>query len=304
MNFLRTVALTVLSLTGCSDEVWYRVVPTTGGWIIARADIGNDSCAIMRVYSDPSANPDEVVTGIEVELADAEFAHVAYVSEGPGNAAGCTPDYYGAGMDERLGTEGSGTVRLREISYVDGRRVACKVKLRAEIDGVKFHETAHIWDDECPPPSGGEKRTYDAPHARLSGTLLSVTAWDPKTSTCASLGFEVDVGEDMQPIVMPEHWKLYGGQLLYMEDAQSCNSPEPYGGDSPPVRLDVSSLDETHSGRLGFEASEVGEIDGTPIQFPCRLSLDVSMELPQEYYWVPRFLTIEGFGVVVDGACG
>jgi hypothetical protein len=125
-------------------------------------------------------------------------------------------------------------------------------------------------DENCTPPSGGEKREYHAPKAHFSGTSLSITAWDAKSNTCASLGFEAYANGSMQLISTPEHWRYRGGHLTYMQDAENCNPTGAFNG--------------------GYDQP--------------RTLAQLLHPLAQEYYWVPRFMTIEGSGVTVGGACG
>jgi hypothetical protein len=245
------------------------------------------------------------VSGIDVELPDAELAHVAYVQKGFTGAAGCTTDPYfwieSIGT-ELIGTEGSGVVRLRDVSIVDGRQVACKVKLNAEIEGISFHETVEIWDPDCPTPApGGEKkRTYRSLTAAMSSGLLRILAWDSETSTCAVVYFDVYGGENPQSLVAPDDWRFIAGSLVHMDDAAGCS--EEGSGDSSGYEF-AESITETASGELTFLTSEASDVINSTTRIPCRLALKMSMEFRDEYHWVPRVVKLVDDDVVVDGAC-
>ena len=302
MSKIRPLLLGVLALgvAGCSDQVWYRAAGSGSQITIVRADLEANSCAKISISALPPGMGSTPVEDISVDFPDAEFAYVAYVAE-RGGADRCTTDNYVSSVDALEG-EGSGKLRLREVGTDEGRLIACKARLAASFAGIEFRGSLPVWDEACPEPTQGERRRYDQQlRAHYAFGLLTVYAYDADTSTCTYTNFEY-AGEfdDSPELIEPEGWRYAGTGILHIPLASLCTPDEETFAN--PNTISLLSPHDRGRGRLTFETSEPG-VDDEPSSIPCRIGFEIEADTRNEYHWAPRYATISGAGVVVEGAC-
>lgn len=286
--------------TACSDEqVWYRAAAVDGGWIIARAGIDDDSCVIMRVAEQAGEDWAPKLEGIDVRLRNEDGAHVEWVREYALPARYCSTSSDGATNEEieLPDEEGSGRVRFKKVSQNEwGQSSACRVELAAEYAGIDFAGSHHVWDRDCEKNSG-ETRKLRTLEARIeSSSYLIVSAADPENSTCTWLTFHV-APYDEDEFEAPLDWALQDGVIRYVEDLSQCTPANMWD------MLGPSDGVSEPKGRLSFPSSETFDyLDGFRLT-PCTVSLNLTVETNELYYWAPWRLKLVADDVVVDGAC-